>query len=79
MGRIILLSTLPKLVLGSTQPPIQQVMRVFSEGKWPGHEADHTPPISAKVKNTRIHIHSPIYLHDVVLNFIFFTLDTASF
>jgi len=37
-------------VLGPTQPPIQWVSRALSLGvKWPGREADHSPPSSAKV------------------------------
>jgi hypothetical protein len=42
----------------------------FSPGaKRPGREADHSPPASAEVKeNVDLYIHSPIRLHDVVLN-----------
>jgi hypothetical protein len=44
------LHTLPKLALGSTQPPIQWVLGAHSlEIKWPGHEADHSPSTSAEV------------------------------
>jgi hypothetical protein len=34
--------------------------------KWPGREADQSPPASAEVKN--LYIHFPIFLHGVVLN-----------
>jgi hypothetical protein len=35
------------------QPPTQGVPRALSpEIKWKGHEADHSPPSSAEVKNT---------------------------
>jgi hypothetical protein len=37
--------------LGPTQPPIQWVPGALSLGvKWPGREADHSPPSSAEVK-----------------------------
>jgi hypothetical protein len=36
--------------------------------KWPGREADHTPPSSAEVKEcVELYIHSPISLNGVVL------------
>jgi hypothetical protein len=39
-------------VLGPTEPPIQLVMGNISLGvKRPGHEARHSPPSSAKLKN----------------------------
>jgi hypothetical protein len=42
--------------LESTQPPIQWVPRTFSPGvKRQGHEADHSPPNSAEVKEMCIH------------------------
>jgi hypothetical protein len=50
--RRFLLSMSPRLVVGPIQPPIQQLPGV----KRPGHEADHSPPTSAKVKNTWIYI-----------------------
>jgi hypothetical protein len=41
-----------RLALGPTQPPIQWVPGALSPGvKWPGHEADYSPPSSAEVKN----------------------------
>jgi len=37
--------------LGTTQPPIQWVAGVPSLGvKWPGLEADHSPPSSAEMR-----------------------------
>jgi hypothetical protein len=37
--------------------------------KRPGREADNSPPTSAEVKkNVDLYIHSPIRLHDVLLN-----------
>ena len=39
-------------VLGTTQSPSQSVLEVMLLGAmWPGHEADHTLPSSAKVKS----------------------------
>jgi hypothetical protein len=41
---------------GSTQPPIQWVPEVlFPSVKRPGRKADHSPPSSSEVNNTRIH------------------------
>jgi len=38
--------------MGPTQPPILWVPRAVSLGvKWPGTEADHSPPSSAEVKD----------------------------
>jgi hypothetical protein len=38
---------------GSTQPPIQWVPGTLTQGvKWPGYEADHSPPPSAEVKHS---------------------------
>jgi hypothetical protein len=43
---------MPAFFLSCTQPPIQCIPAAFSLGvKWPGHEADHSPPSNAKVKN----------------------------
>jgi hypothetical protein len=45
-----------------TQPPIQWVPGALSSGvKQPGHEADHTPPSSADVKNARNYTSTPQY------------------
>jgi hypothetical protein len=48
---IFLFTTVSRMALGPTQPPIQWVLGAISLGvKQPGHEADHSPPSSAKVK-----------------------------
>jgi hypothetical protein len=51
-GNFSLLSSPPlHPALGPTQPPIQWVAGAISLGvKWPGCEADHSPPSSAEVK-----------------------------
>jgi hypothetical protein len=47
--------TLPRRVLGPTQ-------RALSPGvQRPGHEADHSPPTSADVKNTWIYTSTPFH------------------
>jgi len=49
---------------GPTQPPVQWVLGV----KWPGFEADYTPPYSVEVKNEWHCTSTPqIHLHGVVL------------
>jgi hypothetical protein len=49
---IFLFTTMSRLALMPTQPPIQWVPGVLSLGvKRPGREADHSPPSSAGVKN----------------------------
>jgi hypothetical protein len=48
---IFLFTTVSRLALGPTQPPIQWVPGALSlEVKRPGREADHSPPCTAKVK-----------------------------
>jgi hypothetical protein len=43
--------------------PIQQVPWALSLWvKWPGHEAEHLPPTSAKVKITRIYTSAVAYV-----------------
>jgi hypothetical protein len=44
--------------------------RTLSLGvKQPGHEADHSPPSSSKVKECmELYLHSPICLHGTVLS-----------
>jgi len=38
--------------MGHTQPSVQQVLKELSLGiQHPGHEADHSPPFNALVKN----------------------------
>jgi hypothetical protein len=67
---IFLFTTASRMALGSTQPPIQWVPGALSlEVKRPGHEADHSPPSSAEVKNAWSYISTPpIHLHGVVLS-----------
>jgi hypothetical protein len=47
IGKIFLFSIASRPAPGSTWPPIKSVSGV----KWLGHEADHSPPCSAEVKN----------------------------
>jgi hypothetical protein len=67
---IFLFTTMSRTVLGPTQPPIQWVPGALSLGvKWPGHEADHSPPSSAEVKNAWSCTSTPpICLHGMVLS-----------
>jgi hypothetical protein len=57
---IFLFTTVSRLVLGPTQPPVQLVPGALSLGvKWPECEADHSPPSSAKVKEcVALYLHS---------------------
>jgi hypothetical protein len=49
---IIIIIIVSTQALGHTQPPIQWVPGAISLGiKRPGHEADHSPPFSAEVRN----------------------------
>jgi hypothetical protein len=51
-GVVIYIITASRPVLGPTQPPIQWVPRALLLGlKWPGREADHSPPPNAEVKD----------------------------
>jgi hypothetical protein len=58
---IFLFTTTSRAALGPTQPPIEWVPGALSLGvKWLGHEADHSPPSSAKVKEcVELYLHSP--------------------
>jgi hypothetical protein len=48
--------------LGPTQPPIRWVPGALSPGiKGQGHEADHSPPISAEVKKMWVYTFTPPY------------------
>jgi hypothetical protein len=68
--RIFLFTIASRLALGTTQPPIQWVIRAFSlEVKQPGREADHSFPSSAEVKEcVDLYFNSPIRLHGVVFS-----------
>jgi hypothetical protein len=70
LERIFLFTAVSRTALGPTQPPIQSVPKAVSLGvKRPEHEADHSPPYSAEVKEcVELYLHSPIRLHGVVLN-----------
>jgi hypothetical protein len=51
-GKKFVYSPVSRLALGPTQPHIQRVAGASFPGiKWPGREADHSPPSSAEVKN----------------------------
>jgi hypothetical protein len=55
-----LFSTSSRPALGSNQPLIQWVQGSLSPGvKWPGREADHSPPASAEAKKIRIYTCTP--------------------
>jgi hypothetical protein len=58
---IVHFTTASRTALGPTQPPIQWVPGVLSQGvKRPGREVDHSPPSSAEVKEwVEIYLHSP--------------------
>jgi hypothetical protein len=60
---IFLFTTASRMALGPTQPPIQWVPGALSLGvKWPGCEADHSPPSSAEVKNACSYTSTPQYV-----------------
>jgi hypothetical protein len=58
---IFLFTTASRTALGPTQPPIQWIPGALSLGvKWPGGEADHSPPSSAEVTQwMELYLHSP--------------------
>jgi len=52
-----------RLALGPTQCSIQWILGAVSPRvKWPGHEADHSPPSCAMVKNTWSYTSTPPYV-----------------
>jgi hypothetical protein len=60
---IILFSVASRLLLRSTQCPIQWVLEAFTpQIKQPGCEADHSPPSTAKVKNTWIYTSTTLHI-----------------
>jgi hypothetical protein len=63
-------TTVSRMALGPTQPPIQWVPGALSLGiKRPGREADHSPPSSAEVKNAWSYTSTPpLRLYGVVLS-----------
>jgi hypothetical protein len=67
---ILLFTTMSRIALGLTQPPIQWLPVALSLGiKWPGRAADHSPPSSAEVKNAWSYTSTPpIRSNGVVLN-----------
>jgi hypothetical protein len=66
---LFLLTTMSRLALRPTYPPIQWVLEVYFLGiKQPGQEVDHLPPSDAKVKNVWSYTSTPqIHLHGMVL------------
>jgi hypothetical protein len=57
-----LFTTASRLTLGPTHPPIQWVAGALSLGlKWSGHEADHSSPSNAQVKNVWTYTSTPQY------------------
>jgi hypothetical protein len=67
---IFLYTTTSRTALGPTQPPIQWVPGALSLGiKQLGHEADHSPPSSAQVKNVWSYTSTPpVRLQGMVLS-----------
>jgi hypothetical protein len=67
---IIFYTTMSRTALGPIHPPIQWVLGVLSWGiKQLGHEADHSPASSAKVKVAWSYTSTPpIHLHGMVLS-----------
>jgi hypothetical protein len=63
-GNICLLSTVSRLALGPTHPPIQCVQRI----KRSQREADGLPPSRARQRIVDLCIHSPICFHGTMLN-----------
>jgi len=59
-----------RLILGPTYSPIHWVLGIlFLVVKWPGCEADHSPPSSAEVKNVSSYTSTLLICpHGIVLN-----------
>jgi hypothetical protein len=66
-GKIFIFSTVRRPALGP-QRHMQWVPRVISSGvKWPGREADHSPPSNAEVRNV-VALPQPSIRRGIVLN-----------
>jgi hypothetical protein len=61
-SRIFLFDTTSRPTLGSTQSPIQWVPVVLPGVRWLRHEAHHSPPSSADVKNAWSYTFTPPYV-----------------
>jgi hypothetical protein len=76
---IFLFVTMSTLILGPSQPPIQQVLGLFGD-KMDGYEANNLPLSTPEVKNVWSYTSTPlyvfkmwslskgIYIHDIVIN-----------
>jgi hypothetical protein len=68
-GKIFFSTPVSTPALGPTQPSIQWVPGAHLAGlKRPGREADHSLHIVSRSRMVQLHLHSPIYIHGVVLN-----------
>jgi hypothetical protein len=66
---LFLFATACRLALRPTEPHIQWVLRVLTmEVKQAGHEADHSPPSSAEVKNVWNYTSIPLMHLNSVFN-----------
>jgi hypothetical protein len=67
---VFLFDTMSRPDLGHTQLPTHWVAGTLSlRVKQPAHEADHSSPSSAEVKEcVELYLHSPIHLHGAVLS-----------
>jgi hypothetical protein len=67
---IFLFATVSRTALEPTQPPFQWVPGALSLGvKRPEHEADHSPPYGADVKDAWSYTSTPpVRLHGVALS-----------
>jgi hypothetical protein len=64
-----LYSTASRPARGTTQCPIQWILRALSLGvKWPGHEPDHSPLPTAKSRMVVLYLHFLTYLNGMLLN-----------
>jgi len=56
---IFYFSKISTLAVGPNQPTIQEIPGFFRGVEWPGHEVNHKPPSSAKVKNEYSYTSTP--------------------